>query len=98
MMTLFNGMLLFDVAEPSIGKWREQLGWRGTKDEWQTEDGRYSLFIESFEEDIENDVIEEEVWIADNKTGSWDSLFFGEYDEVKEKAKKWMKENPEGWM
>jgi len=92
-MSRFHGMFLFDIADEPIGDWEEDLGYRGVKDVWRTRDKHFMLVIEP-NEDTED---EEEVWVANERTGNWDSIAFGTYEECIDEAKKFMRENPNGW-
>jgi hypothetical protein len=86
-MSKYNGMLLFDVADPPIGNWKENLGGRGIYGMWENKKAGLTLMIESNE-----DSGGEEVWIHDQK-GNWDSLFFGDYEESIRYVKEFMKKN-----
>lgn len=92
-MTLFRGMLLFDIAEPPIGDWENQLGYRGMMEVWKLKDTDYVLTISAYED---SDEPCDEVWIANDSTGYWESLFFGSTEDCNTFAKKWMNEHPKG--
>ncbi len=89
-MTLYHGILLFDVAEDPIGSWENQLGYRGVMEVWKAGDS--TLQIEADE-----DSGGEEVWVHDEE-GNHDSLgIFPTSDQDDAAAKAFMRENPEGW-
>ena len=83
-MSLFHGLLLFDIAEPPIGPWHEDLGGRGYVEIWRKEGTEEVIYIEPYEGD------EWEAWWADEKGGAWDTIAFGPYEEVKKEAKRFM--------
>jgi hypothetical protein len=87
-MTLFAGMLLFDIAEPAIGPWENQLGYRGMIEMWRKAGTQQFVCLEP------DDCGKEDCWEAwwgDDETGSWELLAFGTFDKVDKAAKKWMK-------
>ena len=47
-MSLYHGLLLFDVPEAPIGDWQENLGGRGLIDKWEIP-GRFTLLIDSYD-------------------------------------------------
>ena len=75
-MTQFQGLLLFDVGEPDIGNWREELGWRGMRDQWRlhTTDGKQTSQFIAIDDD--EDSGELEIWAGDDETGVWDVIAF----------------------
>ena len=94
-MSLFNGVLLFDIADEPIGKWEENLGYRGVIDVWEIKEKDMTLTVQNAE-NIENEM-EQEVWVCD--PDSWETIgWYDTYEEAMKEAKKWMKENPEGWL
>ena len=97
-MTLFHGLLLFDIAEPSIGNWEEQLGYRGAIDVWKNKETGKTLIIESYEDCEEHDINEcecQEVWIHDEEGNVEDIRIHDSYEKAKEEAKKQMHEDAE---
>lgn len=98
-MTLFKGILLFDIAEKPIGKWENQLGYRGMMEIWKHENGD-RIIIEVFEHDTEEHLSGKcechEVWMHDKK-GNLDTLgVWSSFEESDRNAKAFMKENPDG--
>lgn len=67
-MTMYKGVLLFDIAEPSINGWANQLGWRGYYEEWKNADG------ESFWMEVNEDESAETPYNC-----SWDLLWRDDY-------------------
>lgn len=94
-MSLYKGVLLFDIAEPPIGKWEEKLGYRGLKEVWCHSDNPNNR-IEIELEDCGN-CEEEDNWEiihSDELTGNVNYLAgFDNYDEAHEFSQKWMKEH-----
>lgn len=86
-MSLFGGLLLFDIADPSIGNWGEDLSTRGLFDRWKTQNKEITLII-----NIDEDSNTNEVWIHDNK-GNWETLFYGNYNDAIIFSKKFMQKN-----
>jgi len=93
-MTLFKGMLLFDVAEPAIGKWENQLGYRGMLEVWIHDETGDTITLEPNEDATEE---EWECWIHDKESEQWDSLGWGTFKQVDKLAKQWMEKHPNGW-
>ena len=52
-MTIFRGMLLFDMPEPAINGWENQLGYRGYVEVW--EKGEERITLEPDEDHCEDD-------------------------------------------
>jgi hypothetical protein len=79
-------MLLFDIAEPAIGPWENQLGYRGMIEMWRKSGTQQFVCMEPCEcgEDWE-------AWLGDDETGNSESLAFGTFDEVDKASKDWMK-------
>jgi len=97
-MTLFKGMLLFDIAEEPIGNWENQLGYRGMMEVWKHNKTEDTIIIESYEDCKEHGENCEcqEVWMHD-KNGKLDTLgFYDTFEEADQEAKQFMKENPKG--
>lgn len=93
-MTVFKGMFLFDIAEQPIGQWENQLGYCGMMEVWKCRSRNNVLTIEPDE-----DSGEIEVWIANDTSGSWEPLgFFKTEMQAERFAKRWMRENKEGWL
>jgi hypothetical protein len=89
-MTVYKGLLLFDIAETSIGRWENELGWRGMREVWRN--GDYTLNIDVDEDSERED--QWELWLANDKTGYWESIGWGTFDEVDKMAKEYMRDNP----
>lgn len=95
-MTVFKGMLLFDIAEPAIGKWENQLGYRGMIEVWRHAETGDEVVLEPDEDSSE----EENIWefiVQNNENGDFDYISSGTFAQVDKAAKAWMKEHPEGW-
>lgn len=101
-MTLFKGLLLFDIAEPPIGNWKNQLGYRGMMEIWKVKDTTQFLCIEAYEDCEIHDPDEctcEEVWLGDDTTGNCDVLgVYDNFEEADKASKEFMQQNPNGWM
>lgn len=52
-MTVYKGMLLFDIPEPSINDWENQLDYRGMMEVWKR--GDEAITIEPYEEGDDED-------------------------------------------
>ncbi len=87
-MTLFKGILLFDIAEDPINGWENQLGYRGMMEVWRK--GNREVVIEPCE-----DGDKWEVWVrATDDSGYWDSIGFeSDFDKADKLAKEWMRDN-----
>lgn len=100
-MTIFKGVLLFDIAEPTIGDWENQLGYRGMMEVWKHKKTGDTITIEPYEDCTEHDPDEcqcHEIWIADDKNGQYDSIgIYNTFEEADQETKKWMREHLEGW-
>ena len=102
-MTLFHGMLLFDFPEPKVGKWHECLGYRGMMDVWHLSGTPWRVIIEPWDDTCDlcaskgksrDECACEEVWIANDETGSIVDNYIAEsYEEAKKWAKEWMHEH-----
>ncbi len=89
-MSLFHGMLLFDIAENPINGWEEDLGYRGMKEVWRK--GSRHITIEPYDgEPYYED--EWECWLGNDETGAWGSIAFGSFDRCKEDAVAYMRAN-----
>ena len=102
-MTKFHGILLFDVIEEPIGRWENQLGYRGMMEVWKV-DKRNVLTIEPLDDWCAN--CEEEgrdcecweIWIADDEQGVFDTLgVYPSFEVADTKAKQIMTEFPNGY-
>lgn len=92
-MTIFKGLLLFDIAEEPIGEWKNQLGYRGLIEVWKIPRTQDFICIE-YDEDSDC----EEVWLGNDKTGDCENIgFFDTVEEADKGAKEFMRENPHGW-
>ena len=101
-MTIFKGLFLFDIAEPSIGQWENQLGYRGMMEVWKIQETQDFVCIEPWDDICERHRDQEctcwEAWLGNDKTGDCDTLGIWEsFDKADQEAKKWMNENPNGW-
>ena len=88
-MSLYHGMLLFDVAEKPINGWEENLGTRGMFEEWRKDHRRIEI-------DIYDEAEEPAEWEAayyNDQTGYWESLMFGTFEQCKRASVKFMKHN-----
>lgn len=97
-MSKYRGMLLFDIADPPIGKWHENLGYRGYLDKWEIKDenGKVS---QSITIDLNEDVVDEIYWDVfwDNEDGGdLNTLGGGDYDTAIEIARRFMRLHPNG--
>lgn len=92
-MTVNHGLFLFDMAEPSINGWENQLGWRGYYEEWKNPLGE-SLWMQVDEDvDFEAEGLDEPVWellLETEELSEW--LTSGTFREVDAYAKKLMTE------
>ena len=97
-MSLYHGRLLFDIADPPIGMWYENLGGRGLIDIWEIREKGLTLYIQADETCPNHHDCEcQEVWVGD-ENGVWESVAWCDsYEEAILTAKKWMQENPNGW-
>ncbi len=88
-MTVFAGVLLFDIAEESIGKWENELGWRGMREVWRNGDRTLNI-------DVDDDGGENawELWLANDATGYSESISWGTFAECDRDAKEYMRANP----
>lgn len=84
-MTIFKGMLLFDIAEDSINGWENQLGYRGMMEVWKK--GDKTIYI-----DLDEDTGEWYSWL-DNGTDGYNLDFYGTFDEVDKMTKGYMEVN-----
>jgi len=92
-MTKFKGVLLFDMPEPAIGDWENQLGYRGMIEVWKHKKTGDELIIEPCDEGYT------EVLIHNKDHTKMDSLnAFDTDQEADDFAKKWMREHLEGWI
>jgi hypothetical protein len=85
-MSLYNGLLLFDVAEAPINGWEENLGTRGYFQQWRK--GPLTLNIE-----IDDDSLiegEYETYWQNEETGSWDWIAGGTFKQCKRAAVRFM--------
>jgi len=98
-MTIFKGLLLFDIAEQPIGEWENQLGYRGMMEVWKHKTTGDTIIIEAYEDCTIHDPNEctcEEVWMHD-KNGNVDILgVYDDFETADKEAKKLMRENPKG--
>lgn len=95
-MTIFHGMLLFDIAETSINGWENQLGYRGYYEVW-----RNFLGEEMWMEVDEDTPIDEDgnvTWVLlyqqYDRHGDivyWEALHYGTFREVDNYAKELMR-------
>ena len=93
-MSLFHGLLLFDVPDKPIGQWKENLGYRGVKDVWEIKEKGLMLIVEN-SENPDNEK-EQEVWVCDEEI--WETIgWYNTYEEAIKEAKIWMLEHPNGW-
>jgi nuclear transport factor 2 (NTF2) superfamily protein len=84
-MTVYGGMLLFDIAEEPINDWENQLGYRGYMEVWKR--GEEEIKVEMDEDSGVWEVIYEN----DN---IWEMIDCHEdFDEADKIAKAYMKEN-----
>jgi hypothetical protein len=99
-MTVFKGVLLFDIAEPAIGRWRNLLGYRGYIEVWQLEGTKQQVVIEPYfdEENQELDYDGEwHVLSQDEETGLSGTIgFYATEEQANKAAKKYMRQNPKG--
>jgi len=99
-MTLFKGVLLFDIAEAPIGNWENQLGYRGMMEVWKHKETGEEIVIELYEDCTEHSSDEcecHEIWMRDNKRGISDSHgVYDTFEEADREAKKFMRENQKG--
>ena len=89
-MSLFRGMLLFDVADKPIGSWEEDLGFRGMIDVWRHKEKGWTLYVQN-SENPDNET-EQEIWIDygdEYESIAWAS----DLDLALVEAKEWMSEN-----
>ena len=97
-MTVFKGVLLFDIAEPAIGGWRNLLGYRGYIEVWQLEGTKQQVIIEPYddEDNKEPDYKGEwHVFSQDEETGLSGTIgFFSTEEQADKAAKKYMRQNP----
>lgn len=94
-MSLFHGLLLFDIPDKDIGLWKENLGYRGVIDVWEIKEKGLKLTIQNAES-ISNEM-EQEVWIG-NENGLWETIgWYDNYEDAIISAKEWMTQNPQGW-
>ena len=94
-MTLFKGVLLFDIAEPEIGNWENELGWRGMREVWHLKGQEHIEINIDPNDDADNE--EWEVWQSNNKSGEWGSIGYGNtFEEADKIAKEYMREHPQG--
>lgn len=94
-MTVFKGMLLFDVPEPAIGKWENQLGYRGMLEVWKHSKTGDCVVLEPYEDAPEECIWE--FWIHDKDSYNCESISSGAFDQVDKEAKEWMRKHLEGW-
>lgn len=93
-MSLFHGVLLFDIPDKPIGEWKENLGYRGMIDVWEIEKKGLRLTIQNTENVAKPE--KQEVWIHDDK--NWETIgWYDTYEEAIKEAKIWMKEHPLSW-
>jgi hypothetical protein len=90
-MSRFGSMLLFDLSDPPIENWTEDLGSRGVYDKWNLKNTSIFLRVDEDNDPPQEDSFE--VWIGENDTGKQDSLFFGKWSEAIEFAKGFMERN-----
>jgi hypothetical protein len=95
-MTMNRGMLLFDSPEPPVGKWENQLGYRGLKEVWKLEGTPIILEIDM--DDVPDEDPEDcwEVSVANDETGDVRYIAFGSFNECDKAAKKYMSEHHNG--
>ena len=93
-MTVFKGVLLFDIPEPAIGKWENIPFYRGMMEVW-----KHSVTGEEVVLEPNDDSTEENHWdfIIQDDNGNCDCISSGTFDQVDKQAKEWMKEHPNGW-
>jgi hypothetical protein len=94
-MSLYNGLLLFDIAEPSINGWDEFLGYRGMMESWRK--GDWEIIIQPYdayqEEDLDEDDDDHEFLVQNNETGCWEPIMFGTYEQCKVAAIEYMEKH-----
>ena len=87
-MSVNNGLLLFDLAEPSINGWHENIRTRGMYEKW--EKGNRFILI-SFDDEAE----EWEAWTGDEEDGDWETIAWGTFEEYKKAITEHMNEDQE---
>lgn len=87
-MTMYSGMLLFDVAEESIGKWKNQVGFRGMMEVWRKAGTEEEIIIQSDEDRVGNTW--EVIW-QNNESGAWNYIGFGTFNQCDRIAKQYMR-------
>lgn len=88
-MTIFKGMLLFDMAEPTINGWENQLGYRGMIEVWKK--GGQTIIIQPDEDCPEDEDVWEVIWETEE---IWECIDYGYgFDDADAKAKEYMREN-----
>jgi hypothetical protein len=87
-MTVYKGMLLFDIAEPSINGWENQLGYRGYIEVWKR--GDWEIVIEPDEDEDEGYI---NVYLQNPKTGNVNLIGGGYGNEADKFAKEYMRKN-----
>lgn len=94
------------ILKEVIGKWEEQLGYRGMYDVWKHQKtkstliiAKSTLIIGGYEDcELKHECECEEVWVHDD-SGNADILgVFNTYKRAKIEAKKWMRENRDGMI
>lgn len=103
-MTMYHGMLLIDSPEPAIGKWENQLGFRGLKEVWAIPGTEQRVEIDcddDYEGDPEHDPEGEAGWevrVEDDKFhgGCIEYIAFGSFAQCDDAAKEFMATIPEG--
>ena len=93
-MSLFNGMLLFDIPEDDINGWKENIGTRGMYGLWER--GEERIIIQPDEDhdfDYDNDLPELYPWKVIHETDIiWEDIAYGTYDECISYAKYYMED------
>lgn len=99
-MTVFKGVLLFDIAEPCIGKWENQLGYRGYIEVWQLKGTKQQVIIEPYKDEDSQEPDYEGEWHVfrqDEDTGFWDTIgFYATEEQADKAAKDYMRQNSKG--
>lgn len=91
-MTKAHGTLLFDAPEDAIGKWENQLGYRGYIEVWKLKGSDWEIQVEPDEDsDQEGDCL---VYLQNPKTGNQTTLYAG--TKADSAAKGYMKKYPQG--
>jgi len=97
-MTVYAGLLLFDIAEPAIGHWENQLDYRGYIEVWKHAITGDRLTIDVIEDEKPDPETDETTWeiYVDSETCTEYLPHYGNFSKVDVQAKQWMLEHPNG--